>query len=148
MTEDRPIRRVDFRLQPDESGYPPATVETLWAVDLGDGRYRLDNVPFFAVGVSLGDIVEAPVIDGRPTFSIVKQRGGHATLRVVVFDAGAVGEVRAMLAELGASTELSHLPRLISVDVPPTASLEVIRRALAAGEDDGRWSYEEADVPA
>lgn len=147
MTESESRRRIDIRLDVDAEGYPPFGVETLWAIELGQDQYRLDNIPFFAVGVSLGDIVVAPLADGRPTFSIVRQRGGHATLRVVVFETEAVSGVRAMLAGLGASTELSHLPRLISVDVPPEASLDEIRRVLAEGESVGRWTYEEADVP-
>ena len=58
-------RRIQFRLTLDEDGYPPASGETLWATALGDGTYRIDNIPFFATGVSLGDVVEAEMIDCR-----------------------------------------------------------------------------------
>jgi hypothetical protein len=34
-------------------------VETLWATTLGEDRYRLDNSPFFAYGVSWLDVIEA-----------------------------------------------------------------------------------------
>ena len=34
-------------------------VETLWARQIGPERYRIDNIPFFVYGVSLGDVVEA-----------------------------------------------------------------------------------------
>jgi hypothetical protein len=34
-------------------------VETLWARRIGPERYRIDNIPFFVYGVSLGDVVEA-----------------------------------------------------------------------------------------
>ncbi|WP_323136453.1 hypothetical protein [Streptomyces sp. NBC_01446] len=36
----------------DEDGWPPASVESLWAVDLGDERVRLDNTPWFVRGVA------------------------------------------------------------------------------------------------
>jgi hypothetical protein len=32
--------------------------ETVWAVTVGPNRFRLDNVPWFAYGISLGDVVE------------------------------------------------------------------------------------------
>jgi hypothetical protein len=147
VTEDPSLTRIDFLLEPDADGYPPASVETIWAVDLGDGTYRLDNTPFFAKGVSAEDVVEAPITDGRPTFSIVLRRGGHSTVRVVVFDPTKVADTRAMLAGLGASSELSHIPQLISVDIPPEARLEEILRVLAAGESGDRWTYEGADLP-
>jgi uncharacterized protein DUF4265 len=141
-------RRILFQLSQNEDGYPPLAVETMWATYVGEGAYRIDNIPFFATRVSLGDVIEADLIDGRPTFARVRERGGHSTLRVVAFDAATVPEVRSAIQELGCATELSHLPRLISVDVPPSASLEALRAFLAAGAAQGRWDYEEADVPA
>ncbi|MFC9157849.1 DUF4265 domain-containing protein [Streptomyces bauhiniae] len=49
--------KVHFRLEVDEDGWPPASVESLWAVDLGDGTVRLDNTPWFVRGVASGDII-------------------------------------------------------------------------------------------
>jgi hypothetical protein len=141
-------RRIHFRLTQDEDGYPPASGETLWATALGDGAYRVDNIPFFATGVSLGDVVEAEMIEGLPTFARVRHRGGHATLRVAVVEVSTVPELRSSVEALGCTSELSHLPRLVSIDVPPSASLETLRKYLAAGSGQGRWDYEEADVPA
>ncbi|MEW6226126.1 MAG: DUF4265 domain-containing protein [Chloroflexota bacterium] len=140
-------RRVTFELQPDEGGNPPVASETLWATHLGGDAYELDNIPFFAIGVSLGDVVEAPEADGLPTFVRVLRRGGHATLRVATEEA-AIADIRAALVELGASTELSHLPSLVSVDVPPTAPLDAILALLADRAADGNLDWEEADVPA
>ncbi|MEV8047252.1 hypothetical protein AB0P02_25935 [Streptomyces griseoluteus] len=37
--------KVHFRLEVDENGWPPTSVESLWAVDLGDKTVRLDNTP-------------------------------------------------------------------------------------------------------
>jgi len=39
--------RITFKLQPDEDGYPPSDYERLWAVPLSNGRYQIDNIPFF-----------------------------------------------------------------------------------------------------
>jgi hypothetical protein len=60
-------------------------VETLWAFDLGDDRYRLDNLPYFAYGVSWNDIVYAPFDpeEERPTFKIVLEKSGNRTIRII-----------------------------------------------------------------
>ncbi|MFJ3221626.1 hypothetical protein ACIPLC_37650 [Kitasatospora sp. NPDC086801] len=42
--------KVHFRMEIDEDGWPPASVESLWAVDLGDGTVRLDFRPVAAAG--------------------------------------------------------------------------------------------------
>src|SRR4029453_5700174 len=85
-------RRIRFRLTQDQDGYPPASAETLWATALGNAAYRIANIPFFARGVSLGDVVETKMIDGLPTFARVRQRGGHATLRVAAVEVATVPE--------------------------------------------------------
>ncbi|HKG93881.1 MAG TPA: DUF4265 domain-containing protein, partial [Gemmatimonadaceae bacterium] len=38
---------------------PDGDVETLWADALGGGLYALDNLPWYAYGVSVEDVVEA-----------------------------------------------------------------------------------------
>src|SRR5438094_10554388 len=101
-----PTRRIYFPLAHDADGYPPVSGETLWTTALGNGTHRIDNIPFFATRVSLGDVIEAEMIDGTPTFARVRQRGGHSTLRVVVFDLAAMPELRSAIEELGCSTGL------------------------------------------
>jgi hypothetical protein len=115
---------------------------------MGDGLYRIENVPCFAKRVSLADLVDAELVDGLPTFKSVRERGGHSTLRVAVSNRDDIPGLRSKLEELGAPTEVSHLPRLISVDIPPGASLDDIRVYLNAGATSGAWEVEEADVPA
>ena len=58
MNEEKHVK-ICFPLEPDEDGWPPVTAETLWAVELGGGLFRLDNIPFYARGVSDGDTVSA-----------------------------------------------------------------------------------------
>jgi hypothetical protein len=45
--------KVLFQLEQDEDGYPPASVESLWALPKGEGLFQVDNIPFFATGVAL-----------------------------------------------------------------------------------------------
>src|ERR1700733_6556213 len=81
--ELRPAAKVLFRVR-EEDG--TANVETLWAFDLGEDRYRLDNSPFFAYSVSVGEIVHAPIDpdEGGPAFSRVLEKSGNRTVRVIL----------------------------------------------------------------
>ncbi|MDC0711688.1 DUF4265 domain-containing protein [Stigmatella sp. ncwal1] len=133
-----------FELEQDEEGYPPASAETLWAIKVDDGLFKIDNMPFFALGIAVNDIVSATQEEGAFRFKEVVQPSGHSTLRVVVYDPADVPAVRALFKELGCETELSHLPRLLAVDVPPTLSMEELRKVLDSGRQQDRWGYEEA----
>ena len=45
--------KLHFRMEPDEDGWPFVSVESRWAVDLGDGTVRLDNTPFRMVALDV-----------------------------------------------------------------------------------------------
>lgn len=139
--------KVIFELEKDEDGYPPADFEGLWARPLGGGLFQLDNVPFFAKGVACEDVVSAVDVDGELRFQKVVRPSGHATLRLIVYDEEDVSSVKALLEEHGCTIERSHVPGLISVDVPPTVSLDSLRSLLDGGEAHDRWGYEEACLP-
>jgi hypothetical protein len=66
---------------------PDGEVETLWAFDLGGGQYRLDNLPWYAYRVSLGDVVEArPDETGQLQVLRVVSKSGNRTLRLIFAD--------------------------------------------------------------
>jgi hypothetical protein len=136
--------KILFELEQDEDGYPPASAETLWATTLGNGLFKLDNIPFFALGVAVNDIVAAVPEEGVFHFNEVAQPSGHSTIRILVYEPSDVPAVRALFTQLGCTTELSHLPRLIAVDVPPAVSLDRVKEVLDSGRDQNRWGYEEA----
>jgi hypothetical protein len=136
--------KIFFELEQDEDGYPPASVESLWARSVGEGLFKIDNIPFFATGVAVDDVVAAIPDRGVLQYKDVVQPSGHSTLRIIVYEESQAAEVRALFKRMGCSTELSHVPGLIAVDVPPSVSLESLRRMLDEGRSQGRWDYEEA----
>ncbi|MGB6486425.1 MAG: DUF4265 domain-containing protein [Steroidobacteraceae bacterium] len=75
-----PTKKVLFRVVGEERD--DVNIETLWAFDLGDDRYRLDNAPFYAYSVSAGDVVHAPfdVFEQLPTFVSVLKKSGNRTV--------------------------------------------------------------------
>jgi hypothetical protein len=142
--EEREWAKISVALEKDEDDYPPADFESLWAISLGDGLYKVENIPFFAMGLAVGDVVSVEPVQGLLRFKGVVQPSGHKTMRVIVYDKREVPAVRELLKKQGCDVEQSHIPGLISVDVPPAVSLPELRQILDEGEAQERWGYEEA----
>src|SRR5262249_956597 len=117
--------------------------ESVWAKEEPDGRFVLDNIPFFATQATLGDVVAATLEDGCLRYSATLERSGNSLIRVVCFRGTDPMEVRGLLEEVGCSTELFALYSLVAVNVPPSVNLEDVEAALRRGVEDGRWGYEE-----
>lgn len=124
--------------------------EQLHALPIGDDLYCLDNSPFYAYGISLGDVVFAPRADGAPKFRHTVTRRGHSTYRVRLpvghgHDAFMVhwGEFQ----KLGCMFEGSgaNPARLYAIDVPPHTDIRAVYALLEAGEARGSWAFEEAN---
>ena len=139
-------QKVYFHLQQDEDGYPPQEWESLWAKEIEPGLFQIDNIPFFVQDVSDEDVVSTEVRDGELHFKQLIRLSGHSVLRVLLYDVKDVDWLRGELRKIGCSSELSHIACLISVGVPPTASLDLVRQFLDQGEKEERWGYEEASI--
>ena len=117
-------------------------VESVWAVPV-HGGHRLDNIPFYARGWALGDIVATtPDPDGLLRVTGLVSESGHSTLRLWFADAGDVQGVRDGLRGLGCASELD-LSRLVAVDVPPDVPLAKVRIYLDPMEGHGVFELEE-----
>jgi hypothetical protein len=101
--------KVVVALEKDD--YPPADHENLWAVPMGEGCFRIDNIPFFAKSIALGDIVSAvPDEQGLLQFKEVVRPSGHSTPRLIIFDEAQVSSVLEQFTRLGCTSERSHIP--------------------------------------
>lgn len=134
-------------LEQDEDGYPPTTEESLWVLPMEGGLFQVDNIPFFAWDLALGDVVAAEPEEGVWRFKRVIRRSGHATLRLLLYDVAEVPTAIERFARLGCLSERSHIPGLIVLDVPPSTPWTEVKRLLVEGEAEERWGYEEACVP-
>ncbi|MDP8979751.1 MAG: DUF4265 domain-containing protein [Acidobacteriota bacterium] len=150
MLKDR--IKILFELKRGEDGYPPADIEQLWALPLGNNLFKIDNIPFFVTGISCEDVVEASAdSEGELRYKSLVTSSPHNTLRVILFRespdtrplADRVSDLRSQLARIGCSTELSHMPGLVAVDADP-ASINNVIGVLQSGEKANLWEYEEA----
>jgi len=51
------LTHVIFKLNQDAYLWPPVATERMWACKVGEGQYKIDNIPFYARGVSANDVV-------------------------------------------------------------------------------------------
>ncbi|HSP79036.1 MAG TPA: DUF4265 domain-containing protein [Myxococcaceae bacterium] len=138
MTERSKLR---FRFQ---NSMGEDETETMWAFKRDDG-YEIDNIPFFVKELALGDVVSAqPDASGVLWYSELVHPSGHSTIHLWFSREEQVEPVREALRHLGCASEVSDLPRLVAVDVPPDVPYEKVKALLEQGEDAGLFEYQEA----
>lgn len=134
--------KIRFEVQ-DEDDPDEVEVETVWAKPVESG-YEIDNIPFCAYGVALGDIVEATLReDGMLDFTRVAKPSGNSVIRAVIFDEKDVQRTRDELRTLGCASELMG-NNLITVDIPAAIDYSKIQAWFERHETDGVLEYEEA----
>jgi hypothetical protein len=73
------------------------------------------------------------------------RESGNSTLRVIVFDATQVEEIRRQLQALGCSTEL-NASKMLGVDVPAHIDLQAVRTWLMEKQSSGVLEFEDACI--
>ncbi|MBV8685147.1 MAG: DUF4265 domain-containing protein [Alphaproteobacteria bacterium] len=123
-------------------GYPAEEWEGIWALQLEDGHFQIDNIPFYARNLSCDDIVEAAQDGGNYIFKGVVNPSDNSTIRAVVYDLGDEASVRRDLINLGCSIEGTGTPGMIAINVPKKSVEQVVaflNRAFA----DEKLDFEE-----
>ncbi len=114
-------------------------IETLWAVELGNNLFRLDNSPFFAYDVSWQDIVEATEeAENFYEFVRVVEKSGNRTVRIIFENFSGKDEqgkqILSNITNLGCSYEGAN-PKFISITIPSTANFESVIGYLSEQSD-------------
>ncbi|MCB9878916.1 MAG: DUF4265 domain-containing protein [Planctomycetes bacterium] len=119
-------------------------VETPWAEHVEGDQFRLRNIPFYAYGVSLDDVIEATPEpdDSRPHFRRVVVKSGNRTLRVAAAkDQDRVSQdLLDELAALGCDY-CRATPRYVCITIAPAVPLDAVVAVLERSEFD----WEQAD---
>jgi Domain of unknown function (DUF4265) len=117
------MTKIIFEYEDFERQY---SIESAWAEKTEEG-YRLDNLLFYAKEYALSDIVSVEAIDDENYVTGLITASGHSLVRIVFFEADLVQSTRKKLAEMGCESEVSDLPKLISVDIPSVVSYESVK---------------------
>src|SRR5258708_6625610 len=107
-------------------------IESIWVVPEA-GAFRVDNIPFYAKGIAVDDVVSATKRNGVYYFDRVLVPSGHSTIRILFSDEGIIQDTRNDLRNIGCESEISDIPALVAVDIPPPVSYENLKRYLDKG---------------
>ena len=152
MSKERELSKQKVLFELEKSDHHEFAAETIWAEILGENRYRLLNIPLYVYGASFGDVVVAYETDEETSFPIVEEvveRSGHSTYRILVFE-GAVDNPtfnrfwEPIEAE-GCAFEGQTGNKMLGVDVPPEANINLVFQLLQKGEDAEAWGFEEGN---
>ena len=129
MSESQPNRT---KIEIHTRGGDGVDIETPWVDQLAPNQYRLMNLPFFAYGLSLGDVVKAETTEDSdlPVYRHVVKPSGRRLVRSR-FDISSVGlDVHLEhFAGLGCHCE-PILEDAVCIDVPADVTLGAIAEYL------------------
>jgi hypothetical protein len=135
--------RVTFTLEQDSSGYPPTSTERLWAVELSNHNFRIDNIPFYVFGISCGDEVSVDDVDGEWIFRKLVKATGNSTFRLFLTDPQRNMAVRGELSALGCQSEFNQLVGILAVEVPEATPIQPFLDYVMSAERRGDIEVEE-----
>jgi hypothetical protein len=108
--------------------------EQLWTRRVGEDRFEVSCIPFFAYDLALGDIVRADAETGYVIQS-VEQRSGNGVVRVAVKRRDNIDAVHLRLHDLLGKLEYLHewfAPGYVAVSLEPGVSHDEFFEGLAA----------------
>jgi hypothetical protein len=119
--------------------------ESLWSEI--DGNFnRIINIPFYAKGISYGDIVTVRNEKDLKVIENVVKKSGHSTYRIfsLTSEGDKLDFYWKLLEELGCSYEQATT-NLFAVDVPPQTDINKVYEILQLGEKYNIWEFEEGN---
>ncbi len=119
---------------------PDGEVETPWAERVGEREFRLDNLPWFAYGISDDDVVEADPTESEGTFEFVRvlRPSGNHLVRVIIENESHMEALLGPIVEMGCHYEAATR-KFIAISVPSSVSLEDVTTYLT--NTDLEWEY-------
>ena len=134
--------KVFFVQKTGEDSYE---TEGIWCVKQGD-YFILDNIPFVAKRVSLGDVIKAEYDskDEAFYFDDFVAVSGNTTVRIHFHDPKMIFTARKELELLGCESEAFLTRDLIAVNIPCSLSYAPVKQYLEEGERNNYWVYDES----
>ncbi len=120
--------------------------ESLWCKEKNDNTYVVDNIPFIAKRISLGDTIKAEYDKDEKAFYFddFVSVSGNTTVRLYFEIENWIEEAREKLKDFGCDTEVFLSRKILAVNVPHDVDYKPIKEYLDEGEQKGKWSYEES----
>ncbi|KIC37262.1 DUF4265 domain-containing protein [Leisingera sp. ANG-M7] len=132
--------------QDDWHGY---STESVWVSEVSTGKYRVENIPFFAKGLSFRDIVSVREIDDLLIVDKRLRSAKGSTYRILPAKGGSKNVLNQLLTALNAAgCAYEHGDfgfDLYALNVPAGVDVHKVYALLEAGEQSKVWDFEEGD---
>lgn len=136
-----------------KSPWHPFIEEYIWVSDVGDGGYRIENIPYYAKSLSYHDVIQVRKDqNGRMIIKDVVSRGGHSTYRCYLRKDITEEHFRDHFGKLeknGCTFERAT-SAIFTINIPPRADFWKVYEELQNGEMSEIWDFEEGyrvDLP-
>src|SRR5437660_1656887 len=102
--------KVSVPLDLPKDGYPPAKEELLWCTPSHDNLCVVDNIPFYARDISLGDVISTKRVGNRLKLKKVEKQSENTTLHVFVNNLSDLPALIQTVVSFGGDVEQSDIP--------------------------------------
>lgn len=114
--------------------WPPYPAETVAAELIGPGLAELSVAPWFATGVSAGDVVQVRHDGTGWVAGRVVCRGGHSTVQMIAATNEELAPTIDALRAFGTVVREVNTPSMITVDIPEGVPLKPVIDLLNSAE--------------
>lgn len=120
--------------------------ETIWCEKIDAENFIVDNIPFIAKRISLGDTIKAEYDsdDEMYYFDDFVSTSGNSTIRIFFYDDSLIDSTRELLNKHNCESEVLPARSIVAVNIPKEVVYTPIRAFLEEGEEKGNWVYEES----
>lgn len=123
-------------------GYPPVAEESLWSTQVTETTYEIDNIPFYAKDLSLGDVVSVKKNNDNLHVDQVMQSSGNSTIRVIFFNSEEQAlEITHQLIKMDCEIE-TFSKQFIALSISKTDILERVITYLDLLSSEEKLDYE------
>lgn len=139
--------KVNFYLETEEDGWPPIGTEVLHAIPLGNDEAQLDNTPFFATSVSVGDVIKVSQKSSTKSFDYehLVKASGNSAISILLRGSTAKETVSDLLTKFAFYFEYGEFgnTKMFAVSVKGKNEYSEIKPHLDRMEVDGLISFAE-----
>ena len=139
--------KVRFELEILEDGFPPVGVETLNARLVDTNTFELDNTPFFAKSIAVGDILRCSQTkhDHIVQFEEVLSPSGNKSISIIFIDDDCKEEIYQFFKQNECYCEYGEYGEfnMLAVSINPNFDYSKIAFYLDKKEELGKISYAE-----
>ncbi|MCB9344166.1 MAG: DUF4265 domain-containing protein [Lewinellaceae bacterium] len=118
--------------------------EVIWAEELENGYYRIDNIPFYAPNLAYNDVIAVEDDEGVLYFDNLIKSSGHSTVQIIFFKEIEAKRVLPKLESLGCNWEGIKDQPYYSIDIPPNINYSNVKQFLDEQSENKILDYKES----